>query len=78
MTTDKNALLPCPFCGCDNPTHTTRSGFHYGDKGYSPKVEQFCCIRCNATMNVRGNEITKEQAIEKWNTRAPMKGTDNG
>lgn len=61
-------LEPCPLCKGEIEHHTW-SGFHHGDRGYSPKVESFTCKKCGLKLNVRGDDITKEQAIEQWNIR---------
>jgi len=67
-------LLPCPdacpFCA-GNAKHQTWSSFHHGDRGYSQKKEEIYCEGCGTKMTVIGDDITLEQAIERWNTRTP-------
>lgn len=67
---DMPELLPCPIDGGEIEHHTD-TGFHYGSYGgYKPKSEDFQCKSCGLKLSVRGDDITKEQAFAKWNTRA--------
>ena len=52
-------LLPCPFCGKDEPH------FH----PYSRKIgfDVFCCIRCYCGAEV--SDYTEDGAKKSWNTR---------
>lgn len=68
---DSTALEPCPFCG-DEVEQSTIPSIHYGDSGYMEKTAQFSCGPCNLTFQVIGDNVTKEEAIKRWNTRADL------
>lgn len=72
--TPETELLPCPLCA-GTVSHRTDKGFHYGDHGYREKIEEFRC-QCGFYFSRIGDDITKEQAIEKYNTRPAPKAID--
>ena len=60
-------LKPCPFCGTDNclsmTVTETLTGIYKGDKSY-----HIHCIPCGNFTQFCDTD-SKEQLIEKWNTR---------
>lgn len=69
-------LKPCPLCACEKIEYWSESSFHYGDRGYSCKKQHITCEKCKLRLIVRGDEITKEQAFAKWNSRIPLTAQD--
>lgn len=59
-TPSKSELLPCPFCGCE----TVRQFHPFEQRGYV-----IDCNRCNGGFH----NIPKDQAVGRWNTRAPSR-----
>lgn len=57
---DKDTLMPCPFCG-----HTTQH-FTFDQNEYGQSWE-IICEGCGVTISVCDSQ---EEAIERWNTRA--------
>lgn len=60
----EDRLKPCPFCGGDNVGIWENRAPASKDFRYSAN-----CYDCHISL---GFEKTKEEAIEKWNTRKPM------
>jgi Lar family restriction alleviation protein len=68
MTPERIKLKPCPFCGGEARTRTTRKMNRGGTRYY---VE---CKHCYASSNPwydLGATDTKAEAITAWNTRTP-------
>lgn len=59
--TDEGWALPCPCCGSDDIGYHTSSGD--GDYGWGG----FHCYNCDLEQGY--NYKTREEALEKWNTR---------
>jgi hypothetical protein len=84
--TEQNAK-PCPFCGTEidinDPDTLYRNGIgwtvtrghtHYVSANQAPPEQQCYMICCNTIYGGCGAEInadSKEEAINKWNTRRP-------
>lgn len=62
MQGEREALLPCPFCGCEaeQPSEKER---HHNDGWWD-----ICCSNCS--VKIEGN-WSQEAAIAEWNKRAP-------
>lgn len=58
--TDKDGLLPCPFCG--SAPVTTRTGF-------SGQALYIYCINDNGCPRPKAVGESKEKAVENWNSR---------
>lgn len=70
-----NELRACPFCGRNASTRFVSAGMR-GTNCYNQWWEAFC-ISCEAHLGWRGSfgiprTDTEKEAIEKWNTRAPV------
>lgn len=72
MTTDKITLLPCPFYHDGRP-RIRRNQYGYTVVCLKPEPNEYADEYYRL-----GYFQTIEEAITAWNTRAPMKGTDNG
>lgn len=69
-TTTKEALEPCPFCGKESKGYWDGPYIHVSG---APDTLQFYSIVCNGCCSTASYE-TKERAIAKWNSRAPVAG----
>jgi Lar family restriction alleviation protein len=58
-----NELLPCPFCGSDPIECATMSVFD--------GAERYAVICSENSCGASKTAMTRHEAIEKWNTRAP-------
>lgn len=61
--TNTPGMKACPFCGCE----TVRQFHPFEQRGYI-----IDCNRCNGGFH----NIPKDQAVERWNTRAPSRPAD--
>jgi hypothetical protein len=61
--TNTPEMKACPFCGCE----TVRQFHPFEQRGYI-----IDCNRCNGGFH----NIPKDQAVERWNTRAPSRPAD--
>ena len=57
-------LKSCPFCGSEKILYISEKDY-FGIKNVS-----ISCLECHISQT--GDCETKEEAIEKWNTRKPM------
>jgi Lar family restriction alleviation protein len=62
MTTDREALLPCPFCGDTTPQ---LGEIRHGDK----LLHGFIVECCDCTANI-DRQDSEEAAVAAWNRRA--------
>lgn len=58
----REALEPCPFCGCKDPV---MGGCKLTDGGPEKDVWYVACPACNSTFD------SEAEATKHWNTRAP-------
>ena len=62
MLTESGTLLPCPFCGNLNVI------FIYHDDDENKEFGFIYCTKCNFSSDT----YTAKNALQKWNTRAPL------
>lgn len=58
-------LRPCPFCGYSHPEVNQDAEIFFSDKKFATYIAG--CSRCGVRFQPM---LTKEAAIEIWNTRA--------
>jgi Lar family restriction alleviation protein len=59
-TSLENELLHCPFCGSEADIYETE---------YDLNIDERYWVRCDNCDSEQRGFYTKEDAIEKWNTR---------